>query len=252
MTPPAHCQGGTLGTDGNLGHRRLAWCGEQPEHRFEGWRGRNGAWGGTCRVEKRRRPSHVGNSKGTRAGEQHRAAGRAQGTPGGQGRGRAWVTRALKAQAALKSWGLQNDPSASGLPAPSPECWSLPQGTGPRGRAPGGALLHCPDSEGGQQQEHGFQNQRPSPEPRPPHSLAISLGKWLMLTESVSRLQIRGNCPPPAGESKPPAHSWANGTLVTAALTGHLYRAFSPCCGPCAQSLQPHEPPGGGSKMTLL
>lgn len=136
----------------------------------------------------------MGNSKGTGAGEQHRAAGRAQGTPGGQGRAAHGSRGALTAQAALKSWGLQDDPSASGLPAHGPECWSLPQGTGPRGRAPGGALLHCPDFEGVQQQEHGFQNQRPSPEPRPPHSLATSLGKWLMLTESVSRLQIRGNC----------------------------------------------------------
>lgn len=153
----------------------------------------------------------------------------------------------------MKSWGVQNDPSASGLPAHSPECWSLPEGTGPRGRAPGGALLHCPGSEGVQQQEHGFQNQRPSLEPCPSHSLAMSLGKWLMLTESVSRLQISGSCA--LGLLGKVNHQHTAGPaapFIRAALTLHLYRAFPTCRGTCAQSLQPHEPPGGGSKTLLL
>lgn len=112
-----------------MGHRRLAWCGEQPQQRFEGRRGLNGAGGGRLGGHRPGRGEDEDLPGGAEAAmwrdtelvNQH-AGQRSQGKKRREVRrsGRAWVRRGPEGQAALKGWGPQNDSSVSGASGSQP------------------------------------------------------------------------------------------------------------------------------------
>lgn len=138
---------------------------------------------------------------------------------------------ALEAQVALKSWGLQRDPSGSGLVAHSSEGASLPGVTrSPWQGSQGVHTLHPPIKKG--------QTPSPSPvscvlHPSPPgyaHRI------------SSSHLYTRGDCPEPSGNSR---------ERQGPALTAPVSTAF-PTCWRSPQSRHPRGPPAGSSKILLL